>query len=84
MENTFNINEAIKYMKDNAIITSNGNDSFSMIDDFICYRFNGSSISLSVDDFIKLFKDTTFSLIENDSFTVDELKDKEYYEKYRK
>ena len=84
MENTFNINIAIANMKDKAIVTTGVGDYFALVNNAICYKFNGSSISLSLDDFIKLFKDCNFSIVEDCSFVVDDLKDKEYYEKYKK
>lgn len=84
MDTYFSINEAIKYMKDNLIVTTNNQDNFSLSNDKINYRFNGSSSTLSLDDFNKLFKDSKFRLIDNDEFIVDELKDKEYYQRYKK
>ena len=80
----FNIEEAINYMKDKEIVTTNNSDTFSFVNDKILYKFNGSSISLSINDFKKLFKESEFSLFKDNSFIVDDLKDKEYYEKYKK
>ena len=84
MENTFNVNEAIEYMKDKAVVTTGTGDYFSLVDNNVHYKFNGSSISLSIKDFTKLFRESIFSLVEDHSFIVDDLKDKEYYEKYKK
>lgn len=84
MDSFFSISEAVKYMKDNLIVTTNNQDSFSLSNDKINYRFNGSSISLTLDDFNKLFKDSKFFLVENTDFIIDELKDKEYYQRYKK
>lgn len=84
MENKLTINEALDYLKDKAVITSGKDDTFTLINGFIHYKFNGSSISLSVTDFKKLFKDSSFYLVEDNSVLIDELKDKEYYEKYKK
>ena len=84
MENSFKVDEAIEYMKDKAVVTTGNSDNFSLIDGNVHYKFNGSSISISISDFKKLFKESIFSLVEDHSFVVDDLKDKEYYEKYKK
>ena len=84
MDSNFDINRAIEYMKDNAIVTSGNNDYFSLVDNNVHYKFSGSSVSLSLKDFIKLFSSCTFNVVEDTSFKVDDLKDKEYYERYKK
>ena len=84
MENSFNVNEAVEYMKDKAIVTTGNGDYFSLVNENIHYKFNGSSISLSINDFKKLFRESNFTLVEDHSLIIDELKDKEYYEKYKK
>ena len=84
MDNCLTVKEAIEYLKDKVVLTTNNGDYFSFVGEFIHYKFNGSSISLTVDDFLKLFKESKFFPVEDNSFVIDELKDKEYYEKYKK
>lgn len=84
MDDKFNIIEAINFMKEKEVVTTGNNDYFSIVDNNVHYKFNGSSVSIKIDDFKKLFKDSSFSLIEGNSVLIDDLKDKEYYEKYKK
>lgn len=84
MDTILNVNEAINYMNDKAVLTTNNEDYFTIVDGKVHYKFNGSSISISINDFIKLFKESKFYLVEDNSFAIDDLKDKEYYEKYKK
>lgn len=76
--------EVLLYLKDKYVLTTLNNDSFVLMDDKISYKFNGSSVMLSLSDFDKLFKDSKFYLLEDTVFKVDDLKDKEYYERYKK
>ena len=76
--------EVLLYLKDKYVLTTLNSDSFVLMGDKISYKFNGSSVMLDIDDFNKLFKDSKFYLVEDTGFAVDDLKDKEYYERYKK
>lgn len=84
MDKEIDKKEILLYLKDKYVLTTLNNDSFVLMEDKIIYRFNGSSVKLSVKDFEKLFRDSKFYLMEDTSFKVDDLKDKEYYERYKK
>ena len=80
--NTF---EEVKYaLKSREIITSNGSDTFYLKDGIVTRKFNGSSYSLKVEDFLELYKDVTFYKMPEIQNTVDEEKDIEYYGRIQK
>lgn len=84
MEKEIDKKEVLTYLKDKYVLTTLNNDSFVLMGESVVYKFNGSSVKLSINDFSKLFRDSKFFLMEDTSFKVDDLKDKEYYERYRK
>lgn len=77
------INEAISYLKEGEIITTNGKDQFVVKNSKI-YRYqDGTSFFLELKDFKDLYKNTNFYLYE-DLVLVDEDKDEAYYRYYKK
>jgi len=74
--------EAISYLKEGEIITSNGKDQFVMKNKKI-YHYGSSHFGLSVDDFKQLYKTSDFYLYE-ESVEIDDTKDEAYYRYYKK
>ena len=84
MEKLNNLNEALEYLKSNAILTSDGNDQFVYHKGKISRYFCGSSFTLSVADFMMLYDKTDFYLYQNNTNEIDEDKDEDYYRSYKK
>lgn len=83
MEKLENINEAIEYLKQGDIVSSNGKDQFVIKNNKVFRYDNGTSFSLSLNDFYELYKNNNFYLYE-DSVYIDEEKDEAYYRYYKK
>ena len=83
MEQLRDANEALSYLKDGEIVTSNGTDRFIMKNDRIYCYDNGTRFSLSEKDFLQLYRLNRFFLYE-ESVEIDETKDEAYYRYYRK
>ncbi len=83
MEQLRDVSEALSYLKDGEIVTSNGTDRFIMKNDRIYYYDNGTRFSLSEKDFLQLYRLNRFFLYE-ESVEIDETKDEAYYRYYRK
>ena len=83
MEQLRNVNEALSYLKDGEIVTSNGIDRFILKNERI-YRYeDGTRFSLSEKDFLELYGKNRFFLYE-ESVEIDETKDEAYYRYYKK
>lgn len=83
MQRLADINEAVAYLNDGDIITSNGKDQIVMKEKKI-YRYDGGTkYSLDLKDFVELYRATNFYLYE-EPFMIDEKKDEEYYRYYKK
>ncbi|MBQ0036791.1 MAG: hypothetical protein KBT35_07745 [Firmicutes bacterium] len=83
MEKLKDIAEAVAYLKQGDIVTSNGKDQFILRNKKICRYDNGNFFSMDPKDFLDLFKSSNFYLYE-DSAYIDEEKDEAYYRYYRK
>ncbi|MDO4940789.1 MAG: hypothetical protein Q4E33_03755 [Erysipelotrichaceae bacterium] len=83
MEKLSGVAEALAYLKQGDIITSNGKDQFILRDKKICRYDNGSYFAVDINDFLDLYKSSNFFLYE-DSVYIDEEKDEAYYRYYRK
>lgn len=78
----FNIYTALEYLKDSYIIVSFENHIttyFYKKNDNIVVTSANLKINISEKDFLKTYKDSKFSLIENDDSYIDLKKDEEYY-----
>ena len=84
MEKMSSINEVIACLKDRQLLTGNGRDVFVYKKDKVYRYFSGSSISMSLEDFIDLYGQETFFLYEENGVFIDEEKDEDYYRYYRK
>ena len=73
----------IEYLKDGAIITNNGKNEFYLNDGKVIIHFNGSLVKLSLNDFMDLYHNDSFYLLEEE-VVVDETKDEDYYRYYCK
>ena len=83
MEKLKDIREALAFLNDGDIITSDGKDQFLLREKKVYRYADGSRYVLSIGDFKELYEKTVFYLYE-DSVTVDETKDEAYYRYYRK
>ena len=84
MDKVNSFNEVIMSLKDHESLSTNGNDLFYMKGDLITHKFNGNIYRLTFDDFIDLYKDTTFYYKESEQDVVDPKKDEEYYSRIQK
>ena len=84
MEKIASFEEVLLYLKDKAVISTNGKNMFYLKDGNIIHKFNGNSISIKKEDFIALYKDEEFYLLDDDGAYIDEQKDEAYYRYYKK
>lgn len=78
-----NIREALAYLNDKEIITSNGRDLFVAKDDKVHVYDSGSHFVLSVKEFVELYEKCQF-YIKEEGVEIDETKDEAYYRYYKK
>ena len=83
MEKLSNISEAIAYLKQGDIVSTNGKDQLVLKNKKVCRYDSGTYYSLELNDFLDLYKNATFYLYE-DSKYIDEEKDEAYYRYYKK
>ena len=84
MEKIDSFAEVLLDLKDGEFVTLNGGDTFYLKDKMITHKFNGNSIRFPLSDFEELYKDRVFYLKEDNKVYIDQDKDKDYYERYRK
>ena len=75
MEKINSFDEVLLYLKDKAIITTDGKNMFYLKDGKVIHKFKGNSLSLKKEDFF---------LIEDNSVYIDDNKDEDYYRYYKK
>lgn len=83
MEKLNDISEAIIYLKQGDIVSTNGKDQLVLKDKKICRYSDGTYFSLSINDFLDLYKNSNFYLYEDSNY-IDEEKDEAYYRYYKK
>ncbi|MBR0418772.1 MAG: hypothetical protein IJI66_06360 [Erysipelotrichaceae bacterium] len=83
MQKLTDIREAVSYLQEGDIVTSNGKDFYVLKNDKVHIYSNGSHYSLELSDFARLYNKNTFYLYE-ESAEIDETKDEAYYRYYRK
>ena len=84
MEKIDSFEETLMYLKDKAVITSDGRNLFYLSNGHVVNKFNGNSVKMKKEDFIELYKDETFYLKEDNSIFIDDEKDEDYYRYYKK
>ena len=84
MEKIDSFEETLMYLKDKAVITSDGHNLFYLSNGYVVNKFNGSSVKMKKEDFIELYRDETFYLKEDNSIFIDDEKDEDYYRYYKK
>jgi len=83
MEKLQDINEALEYLKQGDIVSTNGKDQLILRNKKI-YRYeNGTSFPMVQNDFLSLYKNSSFYLYEDSNY-IDEDKDEAYYRYYKK
>lgn len=78
----FDLKQAIKYMEETYVLATVVEDNLNYIvkkGDKIVVSNANSMFSLSMKEFVELYKDAKFSLVEEDEESVDLKKDEEYY-----
>lgn len=83
MQKLNDVKEALAYLNEGEIITSNGKDQFVMKNKRIYRYSDGSHFGLDSKDFLELYRNNDFYLYE-EAVEIDEKKDEEYYRYYRK
>lgn len=79
MEKIQTFEEVKYYLKKYEIVTSDSKDVFYYKDGYVIRKFNGSIFKLKFEEFVDLYSETNFYLLEENQETVDLEKDKEYY-----
>ena len=75
--------EIISLLKSGYILTSDGKDFFVMKKERIHHYHDGSHYSLTIDEFLSLYKNNSFFIYE-ETVEIDDKKDEEYYRYYKK
>lgn len=83
MQRLKDINEAVSYLNEGDIVTSDGKNQFIMNNKKVYNYSDGNHYGLDLKDFVELYRNTNFYLYE-EPFTIDEKKDEEYYRYYKK
>lgn len=83
MEKVRDINEAVAYLNEGEIITTNGKDQFVMKNKKVHRYCDGTSFALDIKSFAELYRSNTFYLYE-EAVEIDDKKDEEYYRYYKK
>ena len=78
------IKEALIYLHNGAILSTLSCREIFLDKDRVRLRMDGSSFSLSTEEFADLFFQEVFYYREDDEVTIDEEKDIDYYRYYRK
>lgn len=83
MEKIQDIKDALSYIRQGEIITTNGKDQILFKKDKVYCYSDGSHYNLDLSSFIELYKNTNLYLYE-EQVEIDEKKDEEYYRYYKK
>lgn len=83
MQKLNDIKEAVSYLSEGEIITTNGKDQFILRNKKIYRYSDGNHFGLDPKDFIELYRNSNFYLYE-ESVEIDESKDEAYYRYYKK
>lgn len=84
MEKIKDFNEALYYLKEGAVLTSDGINMIIRRRQHYCITSNGSSYTLDEATFTELFKDCNLYCYEDTGAEIDLNKDEDYYRYYRK
>ena len=83
MKKLESMREVLEALKAGEVLTTNASDLFTYKKEKIRVRSEGTRFSLSLEDFLELYKHKTFFLYSDDN-AIDEEKDEAYYRYYRK
>ena len=83
MQRLKDINEAVSYLSEGDIITSNGKDQIIMKNKRVYLYDEGTHFGLDINDFIDLYRKSVLYLYE-EPIEIDEEKDEAYYRYYKK
>lgn len=83
MQKCNDIVEAISYLKQGELLTSNGKDQFIYKNKKVYRYSDGSHYGLDLNDFASLYRNNNFYLYE-EAMEIDDKKDEEYYRYYKK
>lgn len=84
MKRCENFKEALRYLKEGEMLTSNGQDQFFLHASAVEYRNSGSFFRLKWEDFCDLYQNTAFWLYDDEENLIDTEKDEAYYRYYKK
>ena len=83
MQKIDGVKEALAYLREGEIVTTNGRDQFVFKNDKVYRYSDGSHFGLDINDFLDLYKNNDFYLYE-EAVEIDDKKDEEYYRYYKK
>ena len=83
MQKLNDIAEAVGFLKQQCVLKDGGKSMFVMKDGRVFCYSSGTRYSMSLEDFVQLYKNTGLYLYREES-GIDEEKDEAYYRYYRK
>ena len=83
MQKIENVIDALAYLNDGEILTTNNIDQFILKDKNIHRYSEGNHFIINVNDYLSLYKNTPFYIYE-DGAEIDDSKDEAYYRYYKK
>lgn len=84
MEKVESFDFVLDYLKNKIILTTNGKNKFVYRKNRILCVQDGTSYSMSLDDFKEVYGKYTFYVFEDNSAEIDLTKDEAYYRYYKK
>ena len=74
-----NINEAYIVLNEGLIVIDMNNNKFKLSNDLIIVKSDNASFRLSKKEFLELYKNSKFIVLDDESESIDTKKDEEYY-----
>ena len=78
-KNVYNVNEACILLKNGVIMVDFHNARFKFINENIIIKNDNARYVLCIEEFLNLYKDSKFIILEEGDAIIDIKKDEEYY-----
>lgn len=75
----YNVNEAYVILKNGLVVVDNHNTRFKLIKENIIIKNDNARYVLNNGEFLNLYKDSKFIILEDSDAIIDSKKDEEYY-----
>lgn len=73
------INAAILYLKEGLVVIDNFQSRYKLVNDRVIIKSDNSRFNLEIKEFMSLYKNSKFLLLEETEQVIDLKKDEEYY-----